>query len=304
MRAVHARRLSNSMAVVVAASMLAAMAVLVPAAGARPLNHAAASAHAATLKSSASLKAAQGALPTLYVEYTMGCTFSIIDDAGKPVTSIAPGTYQVEVQTPIMFKLVDTNNLAPNDFTGCKGWVQFQLTGPGVSMSTTLDTGCDSNYLIPSESFKSGATYVAQDLNQPAATRTSFSTLATGTPTLPSTSPYSSTYGKQTQTDLIGSQSGIQGTIKGLLSASGKPTLTAKGKAVSSLAAGKYTFAVTDKDPKASFIIRPIKAGGTKNLTGVAFVGTHSATVTLTAGQWMYYSALGKARYFFVTRAN
>ena len=45
------------------------------------------------------------ALPTLYVNYTMNCTFSIVDDAGRPVTTIAPGSYQVEVTTPIMFKL-------------------------------------------------------------------------------------------------------------------------------------------------------------------------------------------------------
>ena len=46
------------------------------------------------------------ALPTLYVVYTLNCTFSIVDDRGNPVTSIAPGSYQIEVSTPIMFKLV------------------------------------------------------------------------------------------------------------------------------------------------------------------------------------------------------
>src|SRR6059058_1475882 len=86
------------------------------------------------------------ALPTLYVQYTMNCTFAIFDDAGKPVTSIPPGSYQLEVSTPIMFKLVrpggvTVDNIAPNDFTGCKGWVQFQLSGPGVNLFTTLDSG-------------------------------------------------------------------------------------------------------------------------------------------------------------------
>ena len=27
--------------------------------------------------------------------------------------------------------------------TGCRGWVQFQLTGPGVNLATTLDAGCE-----------------------------------------------------------------------------------------------------------------------------------------------------------------
>src|SRR4051794_38266320 len=91
---------------------------------------------------------AGGALPTLYVAYTINCTFAIMDDQGRRVSSIAPGTYQVEVSTPIMFKLVvpngPTDQIAPNDFTGCKGWVQFQLTGPGVNLFTTLDAGCDA----------------------------------------------------------------------------------------------------------------------------------------------------------------
>ena len=61
------------------------------------------------------------ALPTLYVQYTMNCTFGIFDDAGRPVNTIAPGTYQVEVETPIMFKLVrpggvTVDNIAANDF--------------------------------------------------------------------------------------------------------------------------------------------------------------------------------------------
>ena len=39
------------------------------------------------------------AMPTLYVVYTMDCTFSIVDDYGKHVNSIPPGTYQIEVST-------------------------------------------------------------------------------------------------------------------------------------------------------------------------------------------------------------
>ena len=48
------------------------------------------------------LRSARGAaaLPTLYVNYNMNCTFGITDDSGKAVTSIAPGTYQVQITTP------------------------------------------------------------------------------------------------------------------------------------------------------------------------------------------------------------
>jgi hypothetical protein len=248
------------------------------------------------------------ALPTLYVVYTMNCTFSIVDDAGKPVTSIAPGTYQVEVSTPIMFKLVrpggvTVDNIAPNDFSGCKGWVQFQLTGPGVNLFTTLDTGCDAFLILPQQTFKASSTYTATDLNQPSVARASFSTLASGSPTIPK-SPYGTTSGKGTvQQELVGSaaRSAVRATLTGALSARAKPTLMNKGKAVSILKAGRYRFAITDQDAKASFILEAVNGGTVKNLTTAPFVGKHSVTLNLTAGRWMYYANRGKAYYFLVT---
>jgi hypothetical protein len=245
------------------------------------------------------------ALPTLYVQYAMNCTFGIFDDAGRPVNAIAPGTYQVEVETPIMFKLVrpggvTVDNIAPNDFTGCKGWVQFQLTGPGVNLFTTLDSGCDAFLILPQQTFKPNATYTAQDLNQPSVAHASFSTLASGSPIAPK-SPYGTTSGKGTvQQDLVGSAQ-LRATLTGALSAVGKPTLTTKGKPVSVLKTGRYKFAVSDQDPKGSFILEAVNGGTVKNLTTAPFVGRHSVTVLLTPGRWMYYSKRGRAYYFLVT---
>src|SRR6476659_5182676 len=187
--AVRARR-----AFVLTAALMAAAAVLAP------------------LGTAGRQASGQPALPTLYVQYTMNCTFAIVDDRGNAVTAIAPGTYQVEVSTPIMFKLVrpggvTVDNIAPNDFTGCKGWVQFQLTGPGVNVFTTLDTGCDAFLILPEQTFKANATYTATDLNQPSVAHESFSTLATGSPTIPK-SPYGATSGKGTlHQDLVASDS-------------------------------------------------------------------------------------------------
>src|SRR5215210_6355473 len=89
----------------------------------------AAAAVLAPMGSAKSRDVAPNAMPTLYVVYTMNCTFTIVDDFGRRVTSIAPGSYQIEVSTPIMFKLVvpggpDVDHIAPNDFSGCRGWVQ------------------------------------------------------------------------------------------------------------------------------------------------------------------------------------
>jgi hypothetical protein len=241
-------------------------------------------------------------LPTLYVHYTMNCTFSIVDDFGNAVTSIPPGTYQIAVSTPVMFKSINPQTLGPNDFTGCKGWVKFQLTGPGVNVSTSLDFGCDAFLQLPATLFKPNSTYTAQDLTQPAVAYASFATLASGSPAIPAGPSNTATHGSS-QGDLVGSEinkTGLRGTIVGTLGASGKPTLTIKGKSVSTLKAGRYAFAVNDRDPKRGVVIRPVK-GRSIDLSGTSFVGRRSTTVTLTAGRWRYYSDPGKASVFTVT---
>jgi hypothetical protein len=243
--------------------------------------------------------------PTIYVQYTLNCTFTIVDDTGKTVTAIPPGTYEVDVSTPIMFKLVNTQNLAPSDFTGCKGWVQFQLSGPGVNLTTTLTTGCDANDLLPVATFQPNSTYTAVDNNQPTVAHMSFTTLASGSPAPPADpTTVEQATGKPTTSSGSplgqGVASPLAGTLTGTLSALGKATLTSKGKTVSTLKAGRYAFAITDKDPKASFMIQPSK-GASKSLSGVQFVGKRSTNVTLTAGRWLYSSGLGKDSYLLVT---
>jgi len=249
---------------------------------------------------------APAVLPTLYVDYTMNCTFAIFDDNHKRVTSIAPGTYQIQVSTPIMFKLAvpggpDDPHLAPNDFTGCRGWVQFQLTGPGINLFSTLDSGCDAFLLLPAQSFKANATYTFQDLNQPAATRTTLPVLDSGTPPVP-TSPFSATTGKGTTIgDLVGSAvaRALRGTLDATLTASGKSALVSKGKSVSTLKAGRYRFVILDQDPKHSFTL--VTKGKPKELTTDPFVGKHSVSVVLSAGEYTYSAGLGKGHSFRVT---
>ena len=247
------------------------------------------------------------AMPTLYVVYTMNCTFSIVDDYGRHVTSIAPGNYQVEVSTPVMFKLVrpagpDSPDIPANDFSGCKGWVQFQLTGPGVSLFTTLDSGCDAFLLLPAQAFKPGATYTFQDLNQPAATRTTLSIDTSGTPTPPPTNPYTKTSGKGDKSvDPIGmNRLPVIGTIDASLGKNGKLSLTKKGKSVLTLKTGKYKFLVSDLSNKGGFILEPVE-GHPKNLSGAKFTGKLTKGEVLKPGRWMYHSGSGKSYYFLVT---
>jgi hypothetical protein len=259
------------------AVVLAAAAVLVPAGSAR-----------------------HSVLPTLYVDYTMNCTFAINDDAGKRVSSIAPGTYQIYVQTPIVFADIDLTGIF--DMTACKSFVQFKLTGPGVNLATTLQDGDEDKELL-SANFQPNATYTAQDLNQPSVARATFSTTAAGSPTSPtgptSTGTGSGTKGT-TQKQLVGSAVvPFRGKLAATVDAAGKLALTTKGKPVANLKAGLYTFTVVDKSAKSGFAIQKLKAKAT-TLTGVGYKGTHVASINLKAGQWTFFSPGGKKNYFIV----
>jgi hypothetical protein len=238
--------------------------------------------------------------PTLYVTYSLNCTFTITDDAGKPVTSIAPGGYAVEVTTPSDFAGVDLAGIT--DFTACKGSVQFQLTGPGVSLQTTLDDG-DSDYALLGATFQKSATFVAQDDNQPSVARVVFTTLATGTPVAPSSSSYTTT----TATPGSGPAAATaktaapRGTLLGTLTAAGKVTLTSKGRRVTSLRSGRYTIKVTDRSAGRGFVLQQAH-GAARSVSGVGYVGTRSVTIDLKAGRWLFYAAPdGKKASFTVT---
>ena len=235
--------------------------------------------------------------PTLYFTYTMSCTFSILDDSGNPVTSVAPGQYQVDVRTPVPFGTIPKNF---SDMTACKGMPQFQLTGPGVNISTTLTAGCESDESYPA-TLQPNATYVAVDLNQPTVARASFTTQASGT-AQKVTSPYTSTnLGKGTPNQsIVGSALTPKPTLAGMLTPRGLVTLMMNGKAVTKLAPGKYTFSITDKNAHASFDLLGPKSPKKQNLTGSSFVGEKSVAVTLTKGRWTFLSGLGQIHFFTV----
>jgi hypothetical protein len=236
--------------------------------------------------------------PTLYITYAMNCTFTILDDSGKQVTSVAPGAYQVDVRTPVVFGMYPTSP-GQTDFYACRGIPQFQLTGPGVSLFTTMTAGCEQDKLF-TETFAPNATYVAQDLNQPSLTHAAFTTLASGT-----SSPVAVTYGggkgkPQASTDIAGSLK-VKATLHATVTANGALKLVSGGKTVSKLAAGRYTFAISDQDAKASFTILGPTYTAPKTLTAAGFKGTHSVVLSLTSGRWTYYSSLAGVHFFRVT---
>jgi hypothetical protein len=239
------------------------------------------------------------ALPTLYVAYTMNCTFSITDDNGRPVTVIPPGTYQISIRTPVSFAEVDLSGIF--DMTACKGFVQFKLTGPGVSAFDNLGDG-DNAFALLTETFQPGATYVAQDLNQPSVARLTFTTATSGSAGSPATPTSSSTSTKgSTQQPLVGSAaSPFRGALDAIVFKTGKLSLSRNGKTVSFLKSGRWTFSVDDESTKAGFSVQVLH-GKTTAVTGAAYTGSHDVTLQLKPGRWFFFTPGGKKSVFFVT---
>ena len=236
---------------------------------------------------------AQAAKPTIYVNYTIGCTFTITDDSGKAVTAIPAGDYQILVRTPGSFGGVDLSGTY--DMTACKGAVDFRLTGPGVSLATTLDDGdADSDFLYTT--LMPSSTYTAVDGHQPTVAR---STFATTSATLASSSGATTTPATtSTKTSTVVSPAPGASQLDGSVSAAGKLGLKLDGRAVSTLPHGRYVVTVTDASSSAGFIVQPGGKAAT-TLTTLGYKGRKRVSVTLTRGIWFFYARPGAKKTFF-----
>ena len=243
------------------------------------------------------------ALPTLYVNYDAGCNFNITRDDGSPVGSAVPyGTFQVQITTPFSFAAGG----ATCDFA------QFQLTGPGVSLSTNMTEG-DASQEYWTETFQPASTYRAVDLNHPGSGQTTFTTSNTAvtpvaaaggnTPPASGSSKSSSSSGGGKTSALgtsLGTSTALRGTLVATVSTAGALTLTDKGKEVGSLTTGRYTIEVKDKSKKSGFVLQEINRLATA-LSTAGFTGTRKVSLTLKPGQWFFYPTfIGKKTYFIV----
>jgi hypothetical protein len=232
-------------------------------------------------------------VPMMYVTYSADCTFSFttdggitIDSSAAPGVQIPPGPYQLQIRTS-----PNNGDYAP---TGCTTPV-FQLSGPGVSYSVNV-LGQGFGGVQATETFQPGATYVASDAAHPAQTQKVFTTATTGSSSslVPAPGQDSSKGGAQ-QADLVGSGiAPFRGTLRATVAATVKATLDQGGKLVTALRAGRYDVLVTDRSSRGGFFVqkrgkRPV------TLTGVAFEGTQTAKLDLTAGTWAFYSQPGRA---------
>ncbi len=234
------------------------------------------------------------------ITYHSDCTFSVAIDGGVTMDSasgtgatIPPGPYSISVRTPLPD---DTWN--PSICTIAK----FSLTGPGVSFAATLgsDLGPYGATFVPT--FAPASTYTIVDGNHPAQPVV-FTTTATGTSTslLPAPPASTATGVGSVQAPLMGS--GIvpyRGALSATVASSSTATVTAGGKPLASLEAGRYDFVVKDDSARAGLFLQKESKKPTV-LSGVAFEGRRTIRLNLTAGKWAFFAKTGRETQFVVT---
>ncbi len=199
--------------------------------------------------------------PTLVGDVGLGDSFTISlkDSNGATVTHLAAGTYTLVV----------------HDHSAIHN---FDLSGPGVSVSTAIPAIGDQTFTIT----VTDGTYFFQCDDHPTTMKGSFTA---GSVTAPQPTP--------TPTPTPVSVTKLAGSI----AASGKATL----KPVSGLAAGKAKLTVTDRTAADGF---RLAGPGVAKATGVKFKGSVTWTLTLKAGKYSFGSARNaKLRHSFVVSA-
>lgn len=231
----------------------------------------------------------------LYVVFRSDHTFavSLANGASVGTTSGAPsviaaGTYQLFVDDTS-----DTDSL-------------FDLAGPGVKLVTDMTHGEDSTASFV-ETFQSSSTYTYRDDNHPNVIWTFVTDAGSPSAGASSSSSTGTSSGAKSakpasSSDIVGSAIlPFRGTLAAVVSAAGKVTLTYKERSVQKLTSGRYTVAVIDRSTKGGFTLqratkRPI------SLTGPVFVGKRAEILSLTQGQWLFFTG-GSPKHSFSVAA-
>jgi len=170
----------------------------------------------------------------------------------------------------------------------------FHLGGPGVDVGTTIGGTGTPTFTV---TLQPGATYRYQCDDHPDFMYGAFTTSggggSSGGSTSGGSSGGSSSSGGGTVSNTGTSNTGaLSGTLVGSVKTAGKLTLSSGGSPVAKLKAGRYKITVADKSPARSFVVQA-KGRSAVTISGVSFVGNHSVTLTLTAGQWSFYTSAG-----------
>jgi hypothetical protein len=180
----------------------------------------------------------------------------------------------------------------------------YHLFGPGVNISSEL-LPCENPAPVNAVVLQPSSTYTYEDSRNPQITHVVFSTSASGSSADTAGSGSGPATAKATgsvsNSSLVGSDAtSVRATLVAALAGSGAPSLSLKGKRVSSLAPGRYRIMVVDHTARAGFTIGKLHASP-KTLTGPSFVGTRTVTLVLTAGTWRVSTSAGAGRMFTVS---
>ena len=216
---------------------------------------------------------------------SIGLRFDDGSDVGNQARNapvIPPGTYTIQA--------VDDS-----------GAHNFHLQGPGVDVGTTIGGLATPTWTV---TFQPGAHYRFQCDDHPdfmygefntsgaGSGGTSGGSTSGGSTSGGSTSGGSTSSGGGTSSNTGTKPAAVLGTLIGRVNPVGKLVLTYGGIPVTKVNAGRYKITVADKTPTRSFVVG--KAGGARTtVSGVAFVGTRSATLNLSAGKWTFYTSAG-----------
>jgi hypothetical protein len=224
------------------------------------------------------LAAADGSAAQLTLDVTFSSTNTIavtLPD-GTPVgaasgtpTQIPAGYYTMVISGPMGLPA---------------GLPYFSLTGPKVDVLSNLNEGGLESQTI-GLTFLPSSTYTWTDDATPGVAYT-FTTssqvlgTAPSTPTSPNAGPPSPSQ------DVVGSDVvPLRGTLIAAVDASGRLSLTLRGKGVERLVQGIYRISITDRSSTSGLVLAKAGRAATK-LTGVAFTGKRSLSIDLTAGRW------------------
>lgn len=182
---------------------------------------------------------------------------------------------------------------------GCTALPYFHLTGPGANIATNMAEGAaqkstNTANLLPSSTY----VWTSDAFPNVLHTFTTSAVVEGSPPSGAESATGAAGKGKGvTYPDLVGSEiAPFHGTLTAAVSAAGRLSLAYKGKSLTSLKAGKYTIAVTDRSANAGLVVEKVKRAPVA-ITGPAFMGTRSVHVQLTAGRWLFAAGHGEPSY-------
>jgi hypothetical protein len=249
------------------------------------------SALAAVLLLPSPAQARPAATPTIVVNFTpAGVVTVTLNGAPLGTTSGAPTSISAGYYSLLLN--------GPGD---CINLPLFELSGPGVNIQDDMLGGEVDTHSMPTY-FAPNSTYTWHlDRSQSIVYTFRTSSDVVGSAATGGSSSSSSSKGPTpTSEDIVGSDLlPFRGTLTGSVTATGRLSLSFKGKSVSSLKAGRYTVSIVDRSSANGFVVKGKRSSVA--VTGMAFVGKRTARLSLTAGKWSFGpSAARAATSFFV----